>query len=332
MNQREKTLLLSIGLVVLAFGTFFALRSVLVKPLVEIDKRTAALREKLEKVKAERRAYFTAEEAVKHHAQLGFSDRVDQASAKSGEMLTKQILFSRLRESDFSRMPVGPRRMTGASEIGWSVQGEGRLDHVVNLLYVLQQSPYLHRLESLVLTPTETPAQVRVRFRYLTLVMDPAPIIEPVELKTQLSLNTPERRILDAIAARDLLRPYIPRSPFDRASAAQRAAGPSSPTGPESLRVVSLSEWMGQPEIHVLDTGNQKTLRYKSGDELAGGTIVMVDYRPLPFPDNVALKSFSRVILKIGDEFWAIERGRTLADKHKLATDLVPPSLTALAH
>jgi hypothetical protein len=86
---------------------------------------------------------------------------------------------------------------------------------------------------------------------------------------------------------------------------------------------------MGQPEIHVRDVNNERTLRYKPGDELAEGAIVMIDYRPLPFPDNPALKSFSRVILKIGDEYWAIERGRTLADKYKLAADQLPPSLTA---
>jgi hypothetical protein len=34
----------------------------------------------------------------------------------------------------------------------------------------------------------------------------------------------------------------------------------------------------------------------------------MVDYRPLPMPGNEGLKSFSRVILKIGADYWAVER------------------------
>jgi hypothetical protein len=39
------------------------------------------------------------------------------------------------------------------------------------------------------------------------------------------------------------------------------------------------------------------------------------------------LVSNSRVILKIGSEYWAIERGRTLAEKYKLALNQVPESL-----
>jgi hypothetical protein len=72
---------------------------------------------------------------------------------------------------------------------------------------------------------------------------------------------------------------------------------------------------------------NQKTLRYKPGDSFAGGTIVMVDYRPMAMPGNEALKSFSRVIVKVGSEFWAIERGKTLADKYQLKAEQVPPQL-----
>ena len=87
---------------------------------------------------------------------------------------------------------------------------------------------------------------------------------------------------------------------------------------------------MGQPEVHVRDLTNQKTLRFKSGDPLAGGTIVMVDYRPLPMPENEGLQSFSRVIVKIGNEYWAIERGKTLADRHRLKPEELPAQLSKL--
>jgi hypothetical protein len=51
----------------------------------------------------------------------------------------------------------------------------------------------------------------------------------------------------------------------------------------------------------------------------------MVDYRPLPMPGNEALKSFSRVILKVGEEYWAVERGQTLAEKRRLVPEELPP-------
>jgi hypothetical protein len=85
------------------------------------------------------------------------------------------------------------------------------------------------------------------------------------------------------------------------------------------LRVVSLSEWEGQPEVHIRDTANNKTLRYRPGEKLKDGAeIVAVDYRSLPSKRNPLLKSDSRVILKIGADYWAVERGETLADKRKL--------------
>ncbi|MCK7528947.1 MAG: hypothetical protein MZV64_71030 [Ignavibacteriales bacterium] len=148
---------------------------------------------------------------------------MDEASAKSGAVLTRQIAQSGLREADFGRLPAGPRKLHGAHELGWSVQGEGRLENVINLLFVLQESPYLHRLENLTVIPGDLPGLVKVRFRYLTLVVDPAPIVELAELPPVFSLNSPERRMLDSIVSRDILRPYVKRPPE---IAAGSGAGP----------------------------------------------------------------------------------------------------------
>ena len=143
----------------------------------------------------------------------------------------------------------------------------------------------------------------------------------------KLALDGSERKRFDGIVGRDLLRPYVKRSPEKSGGAPGSAPAPS---GPAALQVVSLSEWMGQPEVHIRDLTNKKTLHYKPGDELAGGTIVMVDYRPLPLPGHEGLKSFSRVILKVGDEYWAIERGQTLAEKYRLAPEQWPDGVSKL--
>lgn len=333
MSKREKILAALVGGIVIVFAGGFGLRAIWMKPLKELDRKTSGLRERLDKVRAERRAFFAAEDAVKKYAQRAFADELDQASAKSGEMLTKTILQSGLPESEFTRLPVGPRKRPGANEIGWSVQGEGKLQRVIDLLFLLQESPYLHRLDGLVVSPGETAGYVRVRFHYLTLVMDPAPIVDPIDLKPKYTLASPERIIYNTIITRDILRPYVKRQ------ATQKPGGPGqpgtsptpgTPPGPESFRIVSLSEWMGQPEIHVRDMTSQRTLRYKPGDTLAGGSIVMVDYRRMPMPGSVGLESYSRVIVKIGSDFFAIEHGKTLADKYKLPQNDWPEQLAKL--
>jgi hypothetical protein len=329
MNKRTRILLIAVGSLVLLLLLGLGAKMVFTKPLKEIEKRTAGLREKLGKIKGEQRLYFQEDDLMKNQAQRMFADDVDRASAKSGELLTKQILQSGLREADFSRIPVGVRKLRGAIELGWSVQGEGKLQNILDLLFLAQQSPYLHRVESLNLSPSETTGLVRVRFRFLTLVIDPAPVVDLAELQPKVMLDSPERRAFDLIAARDILRPHV--KPSETAVSATRPQ-PSTSADPESLRVVSLSDWMGQPEIHLLDLEKKKTTRHRPGEALAGGTIVMVDYRAMPMPGHEGLQSFSRVILKIGADYWAVERGRTLAEKYKLTADKLPEKLVQLSN
>lgn len=322
MKKREKILagivLGFVALFVLGFGA----KRIFVRPVQEVDKQIALLREKLAKINNERREYFAAEDALKKVAQRTFATELNQASARSGEMITKQIALAGLSESDFTRLPVGPRKLRGGSEIGWSIQGKGSLEKIVNLIFLLQSSPQVHRIESVTLTSHEKPGEIKVRFLYLTLVVEPAPEFDPIELKPKLTLESPERFAYNTIMARDILRPYIKAIPA--ATKPGKASEPSSaPAGPEALKVVSLSEWEGQPEVHIRDVTQNKTTRYRAGDKLkenAGvvAEVVAVDYRAMPSPRNPLLLSHSRVILKIGEEFWAVERGQSLAEKRKL--------------
>ncbi len=329
MTAREKILASAVGGLVGIFVLGFGARAVFLKPIRDVEKKTKGLRDKLNNIHAERRAFFVAEDEVKKYAQRTFDEDIDKASAKSAELLTKHILHAGLPEMEFSRLPVGPRKIRGAQEIGWNVQGDGPLNNVVNLLFLLQEEPHLHRIDGLGVTTGESLGQVRVRFRYLTLVIDPAPEVEPIALHPRFTLNSPERRFFDPIVQRDVLRPYIKRSPL--APNLNPTPNPNSPStvpaGPESFKIVSLSEWLGEPEVHVRDLVNQKTLRFKPGDALAGGSIAMVDYRAMPMPGNEALQSFSRVIVRIGDEYWAIEQGKTLAQKHRLKPGELPEAL-----
>jgi hypothetical protein len=334
MNAREKMLA---GLVLggaCLFGGVLGLRAFITKPLTDLDKRILAARERLGKIQAERRSFFAAEDRLKVLGKLTFADTVDEASARSGEALTKQILQARLDEGNFTRLPLGPRKLRGASEIGWNVQGDGSLASVVNLLFILEQSPHLQRLDGLVLSQAEKPGEVRVRFRCLTLVLDPAPDVKREGLLAKADLKSDERRAFDDIVSRDLLRPYIKRPPPPPVKGVPGDSSPSStpatppgPPGPETFRIVSLSEWQGLPEVHVRDMTTQVTARYKAGDTLAGGIISMVDYRAMPLPGASGLQSFSRVIVRVKDDFFAIERGQTLADLRKLELAQLPPEL-----
>jgi len=315
MKTREKILAGTILGLVGVFVVGVVLRSFFLKPLKEIDKQTALLNEKILKINQERRDYFEAEDSLKKIAQRTFSTDLNQASARSGEIITREIAAAGLNDADFTRLPFGPRKLKGASEIGWSIQGKGDLARIVNLMFLMQTSPHLHRVEGTTLSAAEKPGEVKARFLYLTLVLEPAPEFDPIEIKRQLTLESPERFAYNTIVARDLLRPYIKASPKQPEPG---SPGSTRPAGDESLRIVSLSDWNGHPEVHIRDLVNQKTLRFAPGEKINDTTeVVAVDYTPLPSTRNPLLTADSRVILRVGGEYWFVERGRTLADKQK---------------
>ncbi len=53
----------------------------------------------------------------------------------------------------------------------------------------------------------------------------------------------------------------------------------------------------------------------------------MIDYRELPKPEKPKLLSSSRVILKIGEDYWAVDLGQILTKKRRLEGQLVPQEL-----
>lgn len=325
MKRRERIMLGAVGAFFVLFIGVYGVKAVLVKPLRDLDRQILALNDKWHQVSEEQRAYASAGDYLKGLAPRTFGREADTATAEAGKMLTDLIVRLGLQESQFSRLPVGPRKLRGAQEVGWSVQGEGPLPKMIDLIFVLEQTPQVHRLENLVLSAGERPGRVKARFRYLTLVIEGAAGLPRADLKPKFALDSPQRRYYDAIVQRDLLRPYIPKPP-EPASPAAAGPGPA----PESLRVVSLSEWGGRPEVAICEQTTLKVTSYRPGDSLAGGQIVMIDYRTLPLPGKPGFLSNSRVILKIGTAFWAVEQGQTLAAKYQLAPEQLPTGVPGL--
>ena len=326
MNRREKTLGWVIGSLVALFAGIYGVQVIFISPLKDLDRQTQAQRDRLGQINDERRAYFAAEKYLKEIVQRSFGRDADTATAEAGKMISDQIVRLGLQEAEFSRLPVGPRKFRGAQEVGWSVQGEGPLAKMLDLLFVLEQTPQAHRLEGLVISVGDRPGRVKARFRYLTLVVDVILDVPKKEFPPQCGLDSPQRRYYDAIVERDLLRPYVPRTEAGAADVVSEDPDLEH-ARPEVLKVVSLSEWQGVSEVHLCNLANMKMARFRPGDDFLGGQIVMVDYRALPLPGKPELQSYSRVIVKIGSEYWAVEQGQTLADKYQMTAEQLPPDL-----
>jgi hypothetical protein len=323
VKDREKMLGFGVLAIAAVVVCVLVVRSLVVKPVKALDSQIAQLRLKLSSINTERNNFFAAEKSLKEYGKRTFAPDMDTANAQAGVALNELILRVGLSESDFTRIPASPRKMAGAREVGWLVQGEGALGKTIDLLFLLEQTPVLHRIQRLSLAPSDRPGRVRTRFSYLTLVLDPAPSATATNTAPLLALGGKERQAFQPIVRRDLFRPYVKRENPPETPAAAPAAVPGA-----GLRVVSLSEWNGASEVHVLDSNSQKTRICHPGDTLADAVVVMVDYRPLPKPGGNGLLSDSRVILKEGDKFWAIERGQTLAERYQLTPEQLPSELS----
>ncbi len=95
----------------------------------------------------------------------------------------------------------------------------------------------------------------------------------------------------------------------------------------QDLTVVSLSSWDGQPEVDLSDAKHHDLLTLRPGDKLLDGQVVTVDYRPLPLPDSSGFLSYSRLIWRVGNDYWAVEVGQTLAQRRRLSSNELPPGL-----
>jgi hypothetical protein len=106
-----------------------------------------------------------------------------------------------------------------------------------------------------------------------------------------------------------------------------RAAPATSPPTPSRFRVVGLPDWTEKQEVLVTDSATRQIRSYRPGDTLGGGVIALVDYRPMPLPDNPKILSPSRVILKVGPEYFAVELGQNLTEKRRLPDSMLPEEI-----
>jgi hypothetical protein len=219
----------------------------------------------------------------------------------------------------------------------------GKLSHAVNLLYILACEPYVHRVDSISLKPSQERGRVELQFRYSTLALDanrgPRPAASqassaPIAIA---SLDTPLRQAYSVIEDRDILRPYEKRRPPEAVPQPQPQPSPQAqlqrPTQePEEARwrVAGLATYSGTDVVQVRGRGGE-IRSFKVGESLMDGKVVLLDCRELPRHDNPKEFSPGRVILQVKDTYWAIEQGDRLADKHRLSPAELPPELRAPA-
>ncbi len=331
IRGREKILAIVVLSFVAVIVVILLIQGAIVKPAKDLKSQKAQLQVRLGKLKKEQDQYKIAEKEVQAAAQKMIHTHTDQANGVLGELLNQLIERVGLNPRQFTRSPVGPTRVGRglAREVGWTVQGEGPLTKVVDLLYLLQSAEALHKLDGVRLSASSQPGVVKIGFRYLTLVLEPSNLGTNTMTEIAVAeLGTPERQFYEGIVVRDLFRPYVKRPENVSSPGETAVAEKSTPPAfrPENFKVVSLSEWAGKAEIHLGNMESGSVAVYQPGDTIEGWTIMAVDYRSMPKPNSI-LDSESRVILKNTSGYWALEQGCTLAQLHQMNEEQLPLDL-----
>lgn len=337
MKGRERLIAITVGAFVGLFTLYLAVNGLVLSPARQKNQQIVQLQDSISKYRREvdREAYLVSHVKKIAGRTFGFDD------LSAGEQFRERIMVL-LKTSNLSgdvKRVVVPPVVNTFKEVRWQIAIPGaKLPDVVQFLLLLRSESYLSRLENVRFTPNIQTDSVKVDLQFATIVLD-IPNASKLAVTTRSAAESQpailaglDRRPFDGIVTRNLFRPYVQRPPEPPAVVAQPVfAPPASPAAePPSdarYRITSLTEWAGSPEVWVTDAYTGKVAIHKVGDALAGGRIVMVDYRSLPSPDDPTLLSPSRVIIKQGPRLWAVELKQTLAQKRLLSRGDVPPGL-----
>jgi len=330
VNRREKILAIVVGIFVGSLVIYMSVDRLIVSDVKKLNRREAQLIETIQTKQRQLNSYQARASRLGTFIDKTFGSDKNLARERVRVRLDRLLKATGM---EISVKPVDGRKVQGQyQEIGWAVTAVGKIGQLVDFLYLLNGEPYLHRVTNLTLEPKLSSGQVVMKLWHMTIIPDSRegkeyPPGTIAESENPVNLDTPQRKQYDVIASRDPFRPYVkyvepPETPEEPP---KTPSPPSEPADP--LKVVSLSAWGGPPEAHIRNLKTNETEILKLGGNLADGKIVMIDYRLMPHPEKPELLSTSRLILKQGDDYYAVELGQEVAKKHRLPASDLPEEL-----
>jgi len=342
MTGREKILVGITGALAVAGLGFVLVKNAYLDALARWDDQRVGWANEYAKLKRTNAQNQSRAQNLRTWAARTFDTDELRASAKLEAALLVLVERAGLSSEKQSFQIVHGQQVKGVyREVGRAIRVRGGLKNIVDFLYLLDTEPHLHRLDQVTVTPVLKSNEVDLQVRYSTPVMDLRPEdkipTDQIAAAVPVKLDSEARKLYEPIASRDLFRPYIqrrvmpppPLSPEPVAAAEKRTrpAPAPRPSATSHFRVVGLPDWTDKQEVFVTDSATNQIRSYKQGDTLGGGVIALVDYRPMPSPTNPRILSPSRVILKVGPEFFAVELGQNLTEKRRLPDNMLPDEI-----
>ena len=341
MNKREKILAAITAGIICVIVLYTLVNGLFLSPATSLDEDIRNTKRNIDKLEQTKRSMKVKTAHLKALAALTYGKDDDDVEKKTFSHLMAMLDRSGLT-SEGKGVSKGNTKSSGdLRETAWRVLKGGKMEHILNLLYMLEEDPTLHRIENLSISPRERDGPFRVEFDYvaLSLASRKGPqfaTTRPSDIKLAIDLKSDRRKLYNVIPERDIFRRYIkyvapPKPPAVVVKKpTPRIDPPKPPAGPKpKYRICGLPTFGGEPEVWVVNEIDKTgaVYKYKQGEKLMGWEIVMVDYRMLPDPDKPDLFSPARVIVKIDSDYWAIEGNQYVTAKRILKGSDLPPVL-----
>ena len=343
MNRRERSLVI-VGGALLGVGLAYMIANRLVlAPIRRYAAEEDGLVNQIEKLEGQAAVLSRQKAAFASLRDRTYDDDIEKAGVSVRLRMDQIARQAGLSQNSISVSPVSrPGTRTKFGEVGCTVSGTASLERLTNFLFLLNHDRYLHRITSLDVIPQKDRRTFTFKLRYVSPVFDRKPPVTiaarqaPTTQMTELaSLSHPDRSPYDVIATRNIFQPYRPPR---RVAPPRRRGPPRRPEPPrpppvkapdplDSMIVSALPSSNGVPEVHVQVPGLDMAKVFKIGEKLPIGVIAMVDYRVIPMPGDPKQLSKSRVIVRQGKDYRAVEHKQPLSRWRALRPDELPDEL-----
>lgn len=341
--SRRRLLLIAAITAACTLAMYLLVYAVFLGSLGKLDDADRALRQRQDVLRADAKRLQGVRDQMARLRDRTFADDVGNATVYADGRIKELAHAAGLGQGDCNFTYFTDSQRSGFREMACTVSSRGvSLDKLVNFLYVLAAEDSLHTVTNLTITPNVAQNKVAFSLRYATVVLEAKlPVALPKRVGGPASqagiavLDDRARMRYDVVSQRNLFLPYVPM-PKPAGAVAAASAAPSAPPAPaapayEQFIVTGLPAVGDAVEVHVAPAGGEAEKVLHVGDKLPVGSIVMVDYRVLPMPGNPKVLSYSRVILRSGDNYWAVELGQRLGERRTLADQELPPKLAPIA-
>lgn len=344
MKRRERILAISAGSILGVTLAYLLANRLVMGPAVMRRDQADALRVANSELERDNRRMAIAKDQFARLRNRTFEDNPLHASLLAESRINELVKRAGIGQKDVTVRPFTQASGTARdfSEVGCTIGGNASLERITNLLYLLKNDPYLHRVSNVEITPKLDGKSFDFSLRYLTPIFD-RPLPVTVEARkpatTQMAegpaLSDAGRSAYDVICKRNLFQPYVPpvpqvarrETPTPQERPPREARSPRQRSSFDSLVVTGLPSRGDEAEVHLTMPGQDAERVFKVGETLPVGRIVMVDYRVLPHPDDPKLLSTSRLILRIGQDYWRVELGQQIQQRRVLRSTELPEEL-----